>query len=92
MFKKILMLFGLLITFIGLSSFQSDLANAPVPEDEEVILLPGSVTLVEDDIETAKKQREKAMQDMADHPELFQFATEVNTLEEMPDNFNFDFK
>ncbi|MEC0347651.1 hypothetical protein [Peribacillus frigoritolerans] len=31
----------------------------------------------EDDIETAKKQREKAMQDMADHPELFQFATEI---------------
>ncbi|MBD8136040.1 hypothetical protein [Peribacillus frigoritolerans] len=31
----------------------------------------------EDDIETAKKQREKAMQDLADHPELFQFATEI---------------
>ncbi|MGE7763268.1 hypothetical protein [Peribacillus sp. NPDC097895] len=53
------MLFG--ITFIGLFSFQSDLANAPVPVDEEVILLPGSDTLIEDDIETAKKQREKAM-------------------------------
>ncbi|MET3318906.1 UNVERIFIED_ORG: hypothetical protein ABIC97_002001 [Peribacillus simplex] len=75
MFKKILMLFGLLITFIGLSSSQSDLANAPV--DEEVVLLPGSDTLVEDDIETAKKQREKAIQDMADHPELVQFATEI---------------
>jgi hypothetical protein len=86
------MLFGFIITFIGLSSFQSELANAPVPVDEEVILLPGSVTLVEDDIETAKKQREKAMQDMEDHPELFQFATEVNTLEEMPYSFNFDFK
>ncbi|QNK48899.1 hypothetical protein H7F28_00630 [Brevibacterium sp. PAMC23299] len=69
------MLFG--VTFIGLFSFQSDLANAPVPVDEEVILLPGSDTLVEDDIETAKKQREKAMQDLADHPELFQFATEI---------------
>ncbi|CAK6478364.1 hypothetical protein BFRIG_04724 [Peribacillus frigoritolerans] len=92
MFKKIFMLFGFLITFIGLSSFQSDLANAPVPVDEEVILLPGSVTLVEDDIETAKKQRKKSMQDMADHPELFQFATEVNTLEEMPYSFNFEFK
>lgn len=77
MFKKLFMLFGLLITFIGLSSFQSDLANAPVPVDEEVILLPGSVTLVEDDIETAKKQREKAMQDMANHPELFQHATVI---------------
>ncbi|USK62827.1 hypothetical protein [Peribacillus frigoritolerans] len=92
MFKKILMLFGLLIAFIGLSSFQFDLASAPVPVDEDVILLPGSVTLVEDDIEKAKKQREKAMQDMADYPELFQFATEVNTLEEMPYSFNFDFK
>ena len=92
MSKKILMLFGFLIIFIGLSSFQSDLANAPVPVDEEVILLPGNDTLVEDDIETAKKQREKAMQDLADHPELFQFATEVNTLEEMPYSFNFDFK
>ncbi|MFS0892118.1 hypothetical protein [Peribacillus frigoritolerans] len=69
------MLFG--VTFIGLFSFQSDLANAPVPVDEEVILLPGSDTLVEDDIETAKKQRETAMQDMADHPELFQFAAEI---------------
>lgn len=68
------MLFG--VTFIGLFSFQSDLANAPVP-DEEVILLLGSDTLDEDDIETAKKQREKAMQDLADHPELFQFATEI---------------
>lgn len=77
MFKKILLLFGLLITFIGLFSFQSDLANAPVPVDEEVILLPGSDTLVEDDIETAKKQREKAMQDMADRPELYQDATEI---------------
>ncbi|MBT2648961.1 hypothetical protein J7E52_20030 [Bacillus sp. ISL-34] len=77
MFKKILMLFGLLITFIGLFSLQTDLANAPIPVDEEVILLPGSDTLVEDDIESAKKQREKAMQDMADHPELFQFATEI---------------
>jgi hypothetical protein len=69
------MLFG--VTFIGLFSFQSDLANAPVPVDEEVILLPGNDTLVEDDIETAKKQREKAMQDLADHPELFQFAAEI---------------
>ncbi|MCK1995297.1 hypothetical protein MPH61_22830 [Peribacillus muralis] len=77
MFKKIFILFGLLITFSGLSSFQFDLANAPVPVDEEVILLPGNVTLVEDDIETAKRQREKAMQDMADHPELFQMATEI---------------
>ncbi|WP_144528126.1 hypothetical protein [Peribacillus simplex] len=89
MFKKFLMLFGLIITFIGLSSFQSDLANAPVPVEEEVILLPGSVTLFEDDIETAKNQREKAMQDITDRPELFQFATEVNTLEEMPNSFNF---
>ncbi|MFJ7994420.1 hypothetical protein ACIQY5_19885 [Peribacillus frigoritolerans] len=77
MFKKILMLFGLLITFIGLFSFQTDLANAPVPVDEEVIPLPGSDTLVEDDIETAKKQREKAMQDLVDHPELYQDATEI---------------
>jgi hypothetical protein len=77
MFKKILIFFGLLITFIGLFSYQSDLANAPVPVDEEVILLPGSETLVEGDIEIAQKQREKAMQDMADHPELFQFATEI---------------
>ncbi|MEY8734472.1 hypothetical protein AB9M92_19755 [Peribacillus frigoritolerans] len=69
------MLFG--VTFIGLFSFQSDLANAPVPVDEEVILLPGSDTLVEDDIETAKKQREKTMRDLADHPKLFQFATEI---------------
>ncbi|MEK4014167.1 hypothetical protein [Peribacillus sp. FSL M8-0224] len=77
MFKKFFMLFGLLITFIGLSSFQSDLANAPVPVDEGVILLPGSVTLVEDDIETAKKQREKAMQDIAEHPALLQPATVI---------------
>jgi len=77
MFKKILIFFGLLITFIGLFSYQSDLANAPVPVDEEVILLPGSETLVEGDSEIAKKQREKAMQDMADHPELFQLATEI---------------
>ncbi|AZV62675.1 hypothetical protein [Peribacillus frigoritolerans] len=65
------------VTFIGLFSFQSDLANAPVSV-EEVILLPGSDTLDEDDIETAKKQREKAMQDLADHPELFQFALKLN--------------
>ncbi|MDM5454328.1 hypothetical protein [Peribacillus simplex] len=77
MFKKIIMSFGLLVTFISLSSFQSDIANAPVPVDEELILLPGNVTLVEDDIETAKKQREKAMQDMADHPELVQSATVI---------------
>jgi hypothetical protein len=69
------MLFG--ITFIGLFSFQSDLANAPVPVDEKFILLPGSDTLVENDIEPTKKQREKAMQDMADHPELFQFSTKI---------------
>ncbi|MEE3953495.1 hypothetical protein [Peribacillus frigoritolerans] len=92
MFKKILMLFGLLITFIGISSFQSDLANAPVPVDEEVILLTGNDVLVEKDVKTAKKQREKVMQDVASHPELVQFATEVNTLEEMPYSFNFDFK
>lgn len=75
MFKKTLMLCG--IIFMGLFSFQSDLANAPVPVDEEVILLPGSDTLDEDDIETAKKQRAKAMQDTEDHPALFQFATEM---------------
>ncbi|QYF83537.1 hypothetical protein KY492_04495 [Brevibacterium sp. PAMC21349] len=77
MFKIITKSLGLLITFISLSSFQSDLANAPVSVDEEVILLPGSVTLLEDDIETAKKQREKVMQDVADHPELFQHATVI---------------
>lgn len=45
------MLFG--ITFIGLFLFQSDLANAPVPVDEEVILLPGSDTM------TLKQQKNK---------------------------------
>ncbi|MGW8428138.1 hypothetical protein ACWGJQ_21995 [Peribacillus simplex] len=77
MFKIIIKSFGLLITFISFSSFQSDLANAPVPVDEEVILLPGNTVLVEEDIETAKKQREKAIQDLADHPELFQHATVI---------------
>ncbi|MCP1155517.1 hypothetical protein NKS27_24440 [Peribacillus frigoritolerans] len=77
MLKKIFMLFGLLITFIGIFSFQSNLANAPVPEDEEVIILPGNDVLVEKDAKEAKEQREKVMQDVAAHPELFQHATVI---------------
>ncbi|MBT2650066.1 hypothetical protein J7E52_25790 [Bacillus sp. ISL-34] len=92
MFKKIIILFGFLFACIGLSSFQITSAEGQV--DEEVIILPGNDTLVEEDIKTAKKQTEKVMQDVAAHPELFQYATEITneTRAAMPYNFNFDFK
>lgn len=89
MLKKIIVSFGFLIAFIGLSSFQTAQAA-----DEKLIILPGNDALVEKDVETAKKQREKVMQDVADHPELYQDATPVTmqTRAAVPYNFTFDFK
>ncbi|MFJ7932530.1 hypothetical protein [Peribacillus sp. NPDC096448] len=71
MFKKVFISFGLLLAFISIFSFQSNLANAPV-NDEEIIPMPGMDVLVEEDIKTSKEQREKVMQDMIEHPELVQ--------------------
>ncbi|MGE1164466.1 hypothetical protein ACQJ0Y_14455 [Peribacillus simplex] len=89
MLKKLIVSFGFLIAFIGLASFQTAQAA-----DEEVIMLPGSDTLVEKDVKAAKKTREQVMQDVADHPELYQDAKEVTfeTFAALPYSFNFDFK
>ncbi|USL11101.1 hypothetical protein [Bacillus bombysepticus] len=76
MFKKVFISFGLLLAFISIFSFQSNLANASV-NDEEIIPMPGMDVLVEEDIKTSKEQREKVMQDMKEHPELVQFAIPV---------------
>ncbi|MFJ7941800.1 hypothetical protein ACIQYG_25545 [Peribacillus sp. NPDC096622] len=94
MFKKVFISFGLLLAFISIFSFQSNLANAPVNDEEiipmpgmdvlvedyneEITLMPGMDVLVEEDIKTSKEQREKVMQDMKEHPELVQFAIPVS--------------